>query len=258
MASSSQRLLAGAVLVGTFLTGNIVNAQINDDNAPSAADLRVVSKVSTVDPYVQTVHEKFKWVSQSTEEIAQARIEKEELVKEQIAVAKAAAAKAAAEKAAAEKVAAEKAAAAKVAAARAAQQRQIAQAESSSATVSRGESESNSIIQKALSLQGIPYVFGGISLKGFDCSGFTKYVYSGTGISLARSSFAQFASGAAVSRSQLQPGDLVFFSTYAGGASHVGIYIGGGQFVHASNSGVRTTSLYDSYYAARYMGARRY
>lgn len=126
--------------------------------------------------------------------------------------------------------------------------------------VSRGSSGSSGIVDRALSFQGAAYVFGGTSSNGFDCSGFTKYVYAGSGISLPRTSFAQFASGSAVSKNDLRPGDLVFFSTYAKGASHVGIYIGGGRFVHASNpsSGVKTSSLGDSFYSSRYLGARRY
>jgi cell wall-associated NlpC family hydrolase len=118
-------------------------------------------------------------------------------------------------------------------------------------------SDSSALVQNALSLVGVPYVFGGTSRSGFDCSGFTLYVFKGSGISLPRTSSSQFNVGSSVSRAQLQSGDLVFFTTYASGASHVGIYIGGGNFVHASNSGVRTTSLSDSYYAARYLGARR-
>ncbi|EHQ87710.1 C40 family peptidase [Desulfosporosinus youngiae] len=128
--------------------------------------------------------------------------------------------------------------------------------------VSRGSSgtSSSGLVNRALSLQGTSYVFGGTSQKGFDCSGFTKYVYASSGISLPRTSYAQFASGSAVSKNNLQSGDLVFFSTYAKGASHVGIYIGGGRFVHASNpsSGVKTSSLSDSFYSSRYLGARRY
>ena len=118
-------------------------------------------------------------------------------------------------------------------------------------------SASSSLVDNALSLQGVPYVFGGSSTNGFDCSGYTQYVFNGSGSSLPRSSYDQFKSGSTVTRENLQPGDLVFFTTYAKGPSHVGIYIGGGSFIHASNSGVRTTSLSDSYYDGRYVGARR-
>jgi cell wall-associated NlpC family hydrolase len=125
---------------------------------------------------------------------------------------------------------------------------------------SRGSSGSSGIVNTALSLLGKSYVFGGTSTSGFDCSGFTKYVFAGSGISLPRTSYEQFASGTHVSIDQLQPGDLLFFSTYSKGASHVGIYIGGGRFVHAANpsSGVVITSLNSSYYSAHYLGARRY
>lgn len=118
-------------------------------------------------------------------------------------------------------------------------------------------SDNSTLVNHALSLIGVPYVFGGTSRSGFDCSGYTRYVFAGSGISLPRTSYAQFNSGSSVSRDQLQPGDLVFFSTYSKGASHVGIYIGGGRFVHAGDSGVATTSLSESYYAKRYLGARR-
>ncbi|MDP4125359.1 MAG: C40 family peptidase [Bacillota bacterium] len=118
-------------------------------------------------------------------------------------------------------------------------------------------SNSADIADHALSLIGVPYVFGGTSRSGFDCSGYTQYVFKGSGTYLPRTASAQFNVGTSVKRDQLQAGDLVFFTTYAPGASHVGIYIGGGRFVHASNSGVQVTSLSESYYASRYLGARR-
>ena len=127
-------------------------------------------------------------------------------------------------------------------------------------SISRGSSGSSTIVDRALSLQGTPYVFGGTTRSGLDCSGFTKYVFASSGISLPRTSFEQFASGTAVSKNDLRPGDLVFFTTYAKGASHVGIYMGGGRFIQASNpsSGVEISSLSDSFYSSRYLGARRY
>lgn len=124
--------------------------------------------------------------------------------------------------------------------------------------VSRGGTPNGStLVKNAQSLLGVPYVFGGTSRSGFDCSGLTQYVFKASGISLPRTSQEQFKVGTPVNRDQLQPGDLVFFTTYAKGASHVGIYAGGNQFIHAGSSGVQTTSLSDSYYAARYLGARR-
>lgn len=134
---------------------------------------------------------------------------------------------------------------------------QVASAATTSQVSRGGSPDSSGIVRNAQSLQGVPYVFGGTTTKGFDCSGFTQYVYKGSGISLPRTSYSQFGAGTAVQKDQLQPGDLVFFTTYSKGASHVGIYIGGGSFVHASNSGVKTTSLSDSYYSSRYVGARR-
>jgi cell wall-associated NlpC family hydrolase len=113
------------------------------------------------------------------------------------------------------------------------------------------------LVGYALSLRGIPYKFGGTTPNGFDCSGYTGYVFAKYGIHLPRTSYEQIKVGTEVSKGDLKPGDLVFFSTYSKGPSHVGIYIGGGQFVHASNSGTRTTSLNDSYYAGRFVGARR-
>lgn len=118
-------------------------------------------------------------------------------------------------------------------------------------------SDSPEVVEHALSLQGIPYVFGGTSRSGFDCSGLTQYVFKSSGISLPRTASEQFKTGSSVSRAQLQAGDLVFFSTYAKGASHVGIYIGGGRFISASNKGVSISSLTSGYYAGRYIGARR-
>lgn len=136
--------------------------------------------------------------------------------------------------------------------------KQVASTAKQQTEVSRSSSTNSSkLVSNAMSLIGVPYVFGGTSRSGFDCSGYTQYVFQGSGVSLPRTSYAQYGVGSAVSRDELQPGDLVFFSTYDKGASHVGIYIGGGSFVHASNSGVRTTSLSDSYYASRYVGARR-
>ncbi|TGE37069.1 peptidoglycan endopeptidase [Desulfosporosinus fructosivorans] len=118
-------------------------------------------------------------------------------------------------------------------------------------------SDSSSLVDNARSLTGVPYVYGGTSRSGFDCSGYTQYVYKGSGISLPRTSSSQYKVGSSVKKAQLQEGDLVFFATNNSGPSHVGIYIGGESFIHASNSGVRTSSLSEGYYADRYLGARR-
>ena len=101
---------------------------------------------------------------------------------------------------------------------------------------------------------GTPYVWGGASPSGFDCSGFVMYVYSQVGISLPHSSYAQYGYGSPVSLSQLQAGDLVFFD----GLGHVGIYVGGGTFIHAPHTGdvVKYSSL-SGWYASTFVGGRR-
>ena len=104
---------------------------------------------------------------------------------------------------------------------------------------------------------GVPYIFGGSTPSGFDCSGFTRYVYSAAGIDLPRSADEQYDVGYSVSMANLQPGDLVFFSTYDSGISHVGIYIGNHQFINAASDGVSISDMDSSYWAARYIGAKR-
>ncbi|HZT54105.1 MAG TPA: C40 family peptidase [Gaiellaceae bacterium] len=104
-------------------------------------------------------------------------------------------------------------------------------------------------------LLGIPYRWGGVSPRtGFDCSGLVRFVYAHFGLVLPHSSFADLAFGRRVARSALEPGDLVFFA----GASHVGIYLGGGRFVDAPHAGavVRISSL-RGWYGATYYAARR-
>ncbi len=118
---------------------------------------------------------------------------------------------------------------------------------------------SSSIVSVAQNYLGVPYVWGGTSPSGFDCSGFTQYVFRQCGYSINRTAAAQYSNGSYVSYDSLQSGDLVFFAnTYsASGITHVGIYIGGGQFIHAANGGVKISSLSESYYSSRYYGARR-
>ncbi|WP_217269621.1 C40 family peptidase [Neobacillus endophyticus] len=110
----------------------------------------------------------------------------------------------------------------------------------------------------ALDYVGVPYVWGGTSPKGFDCSGFVRYTYHKAGVSLPRTASEQYAEGQSVSKGKLQRGDLVFFSTYKTGASHVGIYLGNNKFIHASTShGVTVSSLSTSYYNQTYIGSKR-
>ncbi|MFY9719969.1 MAG: C40 family peptidase, partial [Candidatus Cybelea sp.] len=112
------------------------------------------------------------------------------------------------------------------------------------------------LTSSALRFLGVPYVFGGTSTSGFDCSGFVQHVFAMLGIGLPRTADAQYDVGHPAVGGP-KPGDLVFFDTY-GGVSHVGIYLGAGKFVHASSShGVMVSHLSDSYWAARYVGAKR-
>jgi len=110
------------------------------------------------------------------------------------------------------------------------------------------------VVGIAMQYLGTPYVWGGASPGGFDCSGLVVYAYAQVGVSLPHSSYAQYGAGVPVSFSELQPGDLVFFY----GLGHVGIYIGGGSFIHAPHTGdvVKISSLSGSY-ASSFVGARR-
>ncbi len=116
-------------------------------------------------------------------------------------------------------------------------------------------SKMDTVIAKTI---GTTYKTGGMSTAGFDCSGFTKYVFNKVGLTLPRTSKAQFNIGTAVSKSKLRSGDLVFFNTLGKGVSHVGIYVGNGKFAQSSSShGVTITSLSNSYWSKRYVGAKR-
>jgi len=112
------------------------------------------------------------------------------------------------------------------------------------------------LTRSALRFLGTPYVFGGTSTAGFDCSGYVQHVFGLVGITVPRTADAQFDAGRPPTGGP-RVGDLVFFQTYAPGPSHVGIYLGNGKFVHASSHGVMVSKLAESYWATRYLGAKR-
>ncbi len=117
-----------------------------------------------------------------------------------------------------------------------------------------------SLVETAKQYIGTPYVYGGMSPKGFDCSGFVKYVYSLYGVNLDRVAHDQASNGTWVAREDLQPGDVVCFSNYRGGSyiGHVGIYVGNNQFIHSPRTGYTVTiEDLNGNYGARYVSARR-
>ena len=131
--------------------------------------------------------------------------------------------------------------------------------ETTTTTSSAGTATGSAIVSKAKSYIGCSYVYGGSSPSGFDCSGFTSYIYKQFGISINRTAQAQYSNGGSVSRANLQLGDLIMFGPSANSINHVGIYIGGGMIVHAANPsrGVTTDTINSGYYNNNYVGARR-
>lgn len=116
-----------------------------------------------------------------------------------------------------------------------------------------------SLTSTALGLRGAPYRNGGSDPSGFDCSGFVRYVFGQHGITVPRTVTDQFRAGQQVDQQHVEPGDLVFFATVAPGASHVGIALGGDEFIHApSGAGeVRVERMSAPYWSTRFVGARR-
>ena len=120
------------------------------------------------------------------------------------------------------------------------------------------EEQGVAIVASAKNYIGVPYVFGGTTPSGFDCSGFLQYVFKENGFIIPRLADEQYNLGKAARTSQLVEGDLVFFSTYLEGASHCGFYVGDGKFLHTSSSrGVRIDSLSNEYWQPRFLGGRK-
>lgn len=123
---------------------------------------------------------------------------------------------------------------------------------------SNGNGNVTKITDTAKKLVGVPYKWGGVTPKGFDCSGLVWYVFSENSVSLPRTADVQYQAGKTVAKGNLQKGDLVFFTTYEPGPSHTGIYLENGNFIHASSSkGVMVSNLTENYWKGRYLGARR-
>ena len=133
--------------------------------------------------------------------------------------------------------------------------------QSASGSTSAATGTRQQIIEYAATLLGCKYVYGGTSPSGFDCSGYTQYVFANYGVSLSHSSKTQYSNAVSIKKSELQVGDLVFFSSTAGSSTvgHVGIYTGDDQFIHAASpgKGVRYDSLSSDYYSSHYIGSGR-
>lgn len=123
--------------------------------------------------------------------------------------------------------------------------------------VSRGTSRIDTVMNYAKSFIGAPYVFGGQSPKGFDCSGYIQYVFNKFGVDLPRTADEQFDGGRRISSQEAKPGDIVAFKS-GGEISHTGIYLGGGKFISAtSSSGVMISSVYGPYWGEHFYGFSR-
>ena len=127
---------------------------------------------------------------------------------------------------------------------------------SANESTSKSSTASQNVVDQAMKLRNIPYIFGGTTKNGFDCSGFVQYAFKQSGKNISRTTLSQFAQSKKVTSPK--PGDLVFFkNTYRKGISHVGIYIGNNKFVHAGGKQSQVTSLSNSYWKSKFHSFKR-
>jgi cell wall-associated NlpC family hydrolase len=259
-----------AILLGSRSLGDFLN-RVETVNSVASQDTQVIGQVRTFKREVVVRAAELKAAQARQEQVVAERVAAKRSIESQlaerqrlVASIKSEIARLQAEEAARQERLREEAAArlkAELAAQQdAAQQAQASNPVGASAVTPEGvtvapPSPYGGVVGIAMQYLGTPYVWAGASPGGFDCSGLVMYVFSQVGVSLPHNAAAQYGYGVPVSRDQLQPGDLVFFD----GLGHVGIYIGGGEFIHAPHTGdvVKISSLSDPWYAATYVGARR-
>jgi peptidoglycan DL-endopeptidase CwlO len=262
-----------SVLLGASSLDDLVN-RYNTANRISAQDTHVLGEVTRYDKQVKAQEARLKHAKAEAAALVQQRAAERASIQGQLASRRALLSSIQGEIAHLKaQEAARQAELRRELAARVAAQQQQAPAQAIASTVSPvspiGDSGGNggagavgpapppthsSVVAIAERYLGVPYQWGGASPSGFDCSGLVMYVYGQVGVSLPHSSYAQYGMGSPVSRSDLQPGDLVFFD----GLGHVGIYVGGNSFIHAPHTGdvVKISSI-SGWYASTYVGARR-
>jgi peptidoglycan DL-endopeptidase CwlO len=255
------------VLLGSTSLDDMLN-RIDNANRISSQDARIVREVVRIRRLIQKREERLKHAKREQAEVVAERAAARRSVEQQLAERRSLLASIHSEISrmrAAE--AARQAALQRAAEAAAAAQQRSASTEALSGTVGLPSSSTSStptapapppshggVVGIAMQYLGVPYVWGGASPAGFDCSGLVMYVYAQVGVSLPHSSYAQYGMGSPVSRDQLQSGDLVFFN----GLGHVGIYVGGGSFIHAPHTGdvVKISSM-SGWYSSTFVGGRR-